>query len=163
MSPPVFQLRQSQRDLTAMSGLAFIGLDLHRFAQIAQLDTQFPVRTGLPASAILAPYVGLLSEGKSVGADLELSRRADVRVTRRSPPQLQGLQAVGLLHRGSHEFRMRAPWAPVLRGTRRCILARDCEQTQDTWSVSKQCVRRPASNDVATVRRCADPDASADA
>lgn len=75
MSPPVFHLRQSQRDLTAMSGLAFIGLGLHRFAQIARLDTQFPVRTGLPASAILASYVGLLSEGKSDFDAIEAKRR----------------------------------------------------------------------------------------
>lgn len=75
MSPPVFHLRQSQRDLTAMSGLAFIGLGLHRFAQIAQLDTQFPVRTGLPASAIVASYVGLLSEGKSDFDAIEAKRR----------------------------------------------------------------------------------------
>src|SRR5487761_2681206 len=42
-----------------------------------------------------------------VGADLELSRRADVRVTRRLLPQRQRLQGFGLLYRGSPAFRHR--------------------------------------------------------
>lgn len=77
MSPPVFHLRQSQRDLTAMAGLAFIGQGLHRFAQIAQLDARFPVRSGLglPTSAIVSSYVGLLSEGKSDFDAIEGKRR----------------------------------------------------------------------------------------
>jgi hypothetical protein len=49
-----------------MSGLAFVGVALHRFAEMARhIDPVFPVRQGLPSSQILASYVGLLVEGKS--------------------------------------------------------------------------------------------------
>ena len=66
MQPTPFVIRQSPRDLTAMSGLAFVGIALNRFAEIARrIDPQFPVRKGLPCSQILAGYVGLLVEGKS--------------------------------------------------------------------------------------------------
>ncbi|QAU23532.1 hypothetical protein EO087_05645 [Dyella sp. M7H15-1] len=66
MQPTSFVVRQSPRDLTAMSGLAFVGIALHRFAQIAQhIDPKFPTRQGLPSSQILAGYIGLLAEGKS--------------------------------------------------------------------------------------------------
>ncbi|QAU24202.1 hypothetical protein EO087_09550 [Dyella sp. M7H15-1] len=66
MQPTSFVVRQSTRDLTAMSGLAFVGIALHRFAQIAQhIDPKFPTRQGLPSSQILAGYIGLLAEGKS--------------------------------------------------------------------------------------------------
>lgn len=66
MQPTQFVLRQSTRDLTAMSGLAFVGVALDRFAEIARhIDPAFPVRQGLPSSQILASYVGLLVEGKS--------------------------------------------------------------------------------------------------
>ena len=59
-------LRQSSHDLTAMAGHAFVGLALHRFAEIARhVDPLFPVRQGLPCSQILTSYIGLLVEGKS--------------------------------------------------------------------------------------------------
>ncbi|WP_281172510.1 IS1380 family transposase [Chitinimonas koreensis] len=65
-SPPRFVLRQSTHDLTAMAGHAFVGIALHRFAEIARrIDPKFPVRQGLPSSQILTSYVGLLVEGKS--------------------------------------------------------------------------------------------------
>lgn len=49
-----------------MAGQAFVGIALHRFAQIARhVDPKFPVRLGLPSSQILASYIGLLVEGKS--------------------------------------------------------------------------------------------------
>ena len=61
-----FVIRQSSHDLTAMSGHAFVGIALRRFAEIARrVDPAFPVRMGLPASQILTSYIGLLVEGKS--------------------------------------------------------------------------------------------------
>lgn len=49
-----------------MAGHAFVGLALHRFAEIARhIDPKFAVRQGLPSSRILSSYVGLLVEGKS--------------------------------------------------------------------------------------------------
>lgn len=66
VQPVRFDIRQSTRDLTAMSGLAFVGIALHRFAEIARrIDTRFPIRQGLPSSQILSSYIGLLVEGKS--------------------------------------------------------------------------------------------------
>jgi len=66
MSPTPFLIRQSSRNLTALSGLAFVGVALHRFAEIARrIDPVFPVRQGLPSSQILTSYIGLLVEGKS--------------------------------------------------------------------------------------------------
>ena len=66
MQPTRFDIRQSPRDLTAMSGLAFVGIALNRFAEIARrIDTKFPIRQGLPSSQILSSYIGLLVEGKS--------------------------------------------------------------------------------------------------
>lgn len=63
---PRFIVRQSSHDLTAMAGHAFVGLALHRFAEIARhVDPAFPVRMGLPSSQILTSYIGLLVEGKS--------------------------------------------------------------------------------------------------
>lgn len=66
MAPVPFLIRQSRRDLTALSGLAFVGVALKRFAEIARhIDPAFPVRQGLPSSQILTSYIGLLAEGKS--------------------------------------------------------------------------------------------------
>lgn len=66
MSFTPFVIRQSSRNLTALSGLAFVGVALHRFAEIARrIDPVFPVRHGLPSSQILTSYIGLLVEGKS--------------------------------------------------------------------------------------------------
>lgn len=77
MQPTLFLIRQSTRDLTAMSGLAFVGVALNRFAQIARrIDPQFPVRQGLPSSQILASYVRLLAQGKSDFEAIE-SKRGD--------------------------------------------------------------------------------------
>ncbi len=77
MQPIHFVVRQSKRDLTAMSGLAFVGIALHRFAEIARrIDPKYPVRQGLPSSQILASYIGLLVEGKSDFDAIE-SKRED--------------------------------------------------------------------------------------
>ncbi len=77
MQPTPFVIRQSTRDLTALSGMAFVGVALHRFAEIARrIDPKFPVRQGLPSSQILASYLGLLSEGKSDFEAIE-SKRGD--------------------------------------------------------------------------------------
>ena len=60
-----------------MSGLAFVGVALNRFAEIARrIDTKFPVRQGLPSSQILSSYIGLLVEGKSDFEAIE-SKRGD--------------------------------------------------------------------------------------
>jgi hypothetical protein len=77
VQPTRFVIRQSTRDLTAMSGLAFVGIALNRFAEIARhVDPKFPVRQGLPSSQILASYIGLLVEGKSDFEAIE-GKRAD--------------------------------------------------------------------------------------
>jgi hypothetical protein len=77
VQPTRFIIRQSTRDLTAMSGLAFVGIALNRFAEIARrIDPKFPVRQGLPCSQILASYIGLLVEGKSDFEAIE-GKRAD--------------------------------------------------------------------------------------
>ena len=77
MNPTRFVIRQSSRDLTAMSGLAFVGIALNRFAEIARrIDPKFPVRNGLPCSQILSSYIGLLVEGKSDFEAIE-GKRAD--------------------------------------------------------------------------------------
>jgi len=77
VQPIHFVVRQSKRDLTAMSGLAFVGIALHRFAEIARrIDPKYPVRQGLPSSQILASYIGLLVEGKSDFDAIE-SKRED--------------------------------------------------------------------------------------
>lgn len=77
MQPTPFVIRQSTRDLTAMSGMAFVGVALNRFAEIARrVDPRFPVRQGLPSSQILASYIGLLTEGKSDFEAIE-SKRGD--------------------------------------------------------------------------------------
>jgi len=60
-----------------MSGMAFVGVALNRFAEIARrIDPRFPVRQGLPSSQILASYIGLLAEGKSDFEAIE-SKRGD--------------------------------------------------------------------------------------
>ena len=65
-NPTRFVIRQSSHDLTAMSGHAFVGVALRRFAEIARrVDPAFPVRMGWPASHVLTSYIGLLVEGKS--------------------------------------------------------------------------------------------------
>jgi hypothetical protein len=75
MQPQPFLLRQTARNLTAMSGLAFVGIALHRFAELARhIDPAFPVRQGLPSSQILASYIGLLVEGKSDFAAIDGKR-----------------------------------------------------------------------------------------
>ena len=77
MQPIHFVVRQSRRGLTAISGLAFVGIALHRFAEIARrIDPKHPVRQGLPSSQILASYVGLLVEGNSDFEAIE-SKRED--------------------------------------------------------------------------------------
>lgn len=77
MQPTPFVVRQGTRDLTARSGLAFVGVALKRFAQVDQrIDPLFPVRGGLPTSQVLASYVGLLCEGKSDFEAIE-GKRAD--------------------------------------------------------------------------------------
>src|SRR3546814_1849083 len=51
----------------SMPGLAFVGIAiaLNPFAEIARrIDTQIPIRQGLPSSQILSSYIGLLVEGK---------------------------------------------------------------------------------------------------
>ncbi len=75
--PPRFVVRKSSHDLTAMAGHAFVGLALHRFAEIARhIDPKFPVRQGMPSSQILTSYIGLLVEGKSDFDAIE-GKRAD--------------------------------------------------------------------------------------
>jgi hypothetical protein len=53
MQPIHFVVRQSRRDLTAMSGLAFVGIALHRFAEIARrIDPKYPVRQRMVAMGV---------------------------------------------------------------------------------------------------------------
>ncbi|MGC8509234.1 MAG: IS1380-like element ISCARN34 family transposase, partial [Thiomonas sp.] len=61
-----FRVKQLGYDLTPVAGLALVGHHLKRLDPLfKRLDTQFPCRSGLPASTLIRSYVGLLAQGKS--------------------------------------------------------------------------------------------------
>lgn len=73
---PQLDVRILPYDLTSHAGLALVGQHLKRNAQLAQLiDPRFPVPSGLPNSAILTTYLGLLCIGKSDFDAIEPLRR----------------------------------------------------------------------------------------
>lgn len=73
---PQLDVRILPYDLTSHAGLVLVGQHLKRDAQLAQLiDPRFPVPSGLPNSAILTAYLGLLCIGKSDFDAIEPLRR----------------------------------------------------------------------------------------
>ena len=62
-----FEIRQSKDFITPIGGMSFVGHALLKWCKIRQaLDPKNPIRNGgLPLSAIIQAYIGLLCQGKS--------------------------------------------------------------------------------------------------
>jgi len=60
-----FLIKKRPYDLSSQVGLALVGKCLRRINLNALVDPAFPVRSGLPNSAILKSYLALLCQGKS--------------------------------------------------------------------------------------------------
>ncbi|MBP9800403.1 MAG: IS1380 family transposase, partial [Sterolibacterium sp.] len=60
-----FIIKKLPYDLSSQAGLALVGKYLRRINLNALVDPVFPVRSGLPNSAIFKSYLALLCQGKS--------------------------------------------------------------------------------------------------
>lgn len=61
-----FKIEQSNREITAHSGLALIGQAIRRYTTLSpNLDKQVPLRHGISHSDVLKSYLGLLCIGKN--------------------------------------------------------------------------------------------------
>jgi len=67
VSPPMtdFIIKKLPYDLSSHSGLALVGQYLKHINLPALVDPRFPVRSGVPNSAIIKSYLALLCQGKS--------------------------------------------------------------------------------------------------